>query len=280
MKKNIVILFFILFVACNTSNPTFDIRNLNGNEITVLGHRGMSKNHKYPGNTFESICTALNLGANGAEIDVQVTKDSVLVIYHNKNLSSLTNCEGRVIDFNWSELDGCIYTSEDGSSYSVIAVDDLFSRISEVQRYYFSFDFKLNYGSEDSSAYLMKFVHAVKNVIEDHNMHNKIMIETGNQKLHQQLKADGVQVLQFITGTSAVDGIRIARELDLYGIGIGSAITRKDIKLAHSNGLRVMTWTPKTKWANVKTIRKNPDFIQTAKLDHMLQILSTTRSVD
>ena len=280
MIKIAPIFFFVILIACCTSDLTFDIQNLNGNEIGILGHRGMGKNHKYPGNTFESIYTALNIGANGSEMDVQITKDSVLVIYHNKDLSSLTDCEGSVNDFKWSELDGCIYTTQNGSCYPIITVDELFSKIPEVQNYYFSFDLKLNYGDEDTSAYLQKFVYAVNRVIDDHNMHNKVMIETGNRQLHRQLKADGVQVMQFITGASIADGIRIALELDLYGIGIGSSITRKDIVMAHSNGLRVMTWIPKSKWANVKVVRKNPDFIQTAKLDHMVQLLSKSRPVD
>ena len=280
MENILLILFSILLVACNVSNPTFDIQNLNRNEITVLGHRGMGKTHKYPGNTFEAIYTALNLGADGSEIDIQVTKDSVLVAYHNNDLSSLTNCKGKVIDFNWSELDSCVYTSEDGSSYSVITVNNLFRRIPDVQNYYFSFDCKLIYGNKDTSAYLQSLVYAINKVIDDYEMYYNVMIETGNQKLHQKLKADGVQVLQFITGTDIADGIRIARELDLYGIGIGSSITRKEVKLAHSNGLRVMTWIPQTKRANVKVVRKNPDFIQTAKLDHMVHILGKSRSID
>ena len=280
MKKIRLILFLVLLVACNTSNPSFEIQNLNANEIDVMGHRGMGKNHKYPGNTYKSIITALDLGANGSEIDVQVTKDSVLVIYHNKDLRSLTDCEGRIIDFCWSELNDCGYIGKDGSYYPIITVDNLFSKIPQVQRYYFSFDCKLNYGDKDTSAYLQSFVYAIKKVVDDHKMHNKVMIETNNRKLHQQLMIDDIRVLQFITGISVAEGIRIARELDLYGIGIGSSITRKDIELVHSSGLRVMTWTPKSKWANVKAVRKNPDFIQTAKLDHMVQILGKSRSVD
>lgn len=279
-KKYLPILILILFIVCSTSNLNFDIRNLNGNEITVLGHRGMSTNYKYPGNTYESISKALKIGANGVEMDVQVTKDSILVIYHNKDLNSLTDCHGRVNELNWSELKDCIYTTNDGSRYSVITVDDLFKRIPEVQSYYFSFDLKLNYGDQDTSAYLMKFVYAVKRVIEDHNMHNKVMIETGNQELHRKLNANSVQVLQFITGFDIVNGIRVAKELDLYGIGIGSSISRKDVELAHKNGLRVMTWNPKSKWANMKAIRKNPDFIQTAKLEHMLHVLGKSRPIN
>lgn len=279
-KVILLILSSILLFTCNTNNPTFDIQNLNGNDITVLGHRGMSTNYKYPGNTFESISTALNLGADGSEIDVQITKDSVLVIYHNKNLSSLTNFEGRVIDFNWSELESCKYTPKDGYIYPVITVDSLFSRIPEVQNYYFSFDLKLNYGNEDTIAYLKKFVYAINNIVEDYHMQNKILIETGNLQLNMQLKSDSVQVLQFITGSDINEGIHIANELDLYGIGIGSAITRKDIKLAHNYGLRVMTWTPKSKWDNIKAVRKNPDFIQTAKLEHMVDILKNPNNTN
>ena len=280
MKKYLFILFLILLVACNTSNPTFDIQNLNENKITVLGHRGMGKNHKYPGNTFESIYTALNFEADGSEIDVQVTKDSVLVIYHNKDLSSLTNFEGKIIDYNWTELNGCIYKSDDDSSYSITTVDELFKKIPNVQNYYFSFDLKLNYGDEDTSAYLAKFVYAINKVVDDYKMYNKILIETGNRQLHRQLNSEDVQLLQFITGSDIGDGIQIAKKLDLYGIGIGSSITRKDIELAHSNGLRVMTWIPKSKWDNIKAIRKNPDFIQTAKLEHMVQILGESNSID
>jgi len=281
-KLNLIIpiLFSIILIACNASNPTFDIQNLNGNEITILGHRGMGKNHIFPGNTFESINTALNLGANGSEMDIQVTKDSILVIYHNKDLYSLTNFEGKVIDYNWTELNGCIYKSDEGSSYSVITVDELFRRIPNIQNFYFSFDLKLNYGSEDSSAYLMKYIYGIKKVVEEHKMFNKILIETGNLQIHHLLKADSVQVLQFITGTDTDDRIQIAKELDLYGIGIGSSITRKDIELAHNYDLRVMTWTPKSKWANVNAVRKNPDFIQTAKLKHMVQILRHSKSRD
>ena len=279
MKKYLFILFLFLLFACNTSNPTFEIKNLN-NKISVLGHRGMGKNYKYPGNSFESIYTALNLGADGSEIDVQVTKDSVLVIYHNKDLSSLTDFKGKVINYNWAELNGCIYKSDDGSSYSVITVDDLFGRIPEVQNHYFSFDLKLNYGDEDTTSYLVKFVCAINKLVDDHKMYNKVLIETGNRQLHQILKSDSTQVLQFITGTDIDDGIQIAKELGLYGIGIGSSITRKEVELAHSNGLRVMTWIPKSKRGNIKAVHKNPDFIQTAKLEHMVQILDNPEPID
>lgn len=273
MKIILFILFSFLLVICNTNYKNFDIQNLNGNKITVIGHRGMGTNHKFPGNTLESIYTALNLGADGVEIDVQLTKDSVLVIYHNKDLSSSTNFEGRIIDFNWSDLENCKDITKDGSSYPIINIDSLFNWIPNIHKYHFSFDLKLNYGDIDTAKYLQSFAYAIDKVVEDYNMHHRVLVETGNLQLHQLLKTDRVQVLQFITGRNMMEGIRIAKDLDLYGVGIGSSITRKEVELAHSNNLRVMTWIPKSKWGNIKAVRKNPDFLQTDKLEHLIQIL-------
>ncbi|MBA7548490.1 hypothetical protein ES705_40950 [subsurface metagenome] len=86
-----------------------------------------------------------------------------------------------------------------------------------------------------------------------------------------------MQALSFVTGKDITEALRIAEELDLYGIGIGSSVTRKDIELAHDRGFRVMTWIPKTKWANVRAVKKNPDFIQTDKLIHMLKMFGKYR---
>lgn len=238
----------------------------------------MGKKYKYPGNSFESIETVLNIGADGSEIDVQITKDSVLVIFHDKELSKKTNCQGMVRDYHWTEIDSCTYHSSISESIYMITVDNLFSRIPNIQDYYFSFDCKF-YPKDDETLidYYRQFVYAIKHVIDNYNMHNKVLIEAGSTQFLQILKQNEVQALQFITGKGIADAIFIAEELNLYGIGIGSAITRKDIELAHEKGFRVMTWIPKTKRANVKAIRKNPDFIQTAKPIHMLKILRKNR---
>ena len=55
--------------------------------------------HSYPINTFESIMHCINVGSDGTEIDVQITKDGVLVAYHDKELSNKTNKCGLVNDF-------------------------------------------------------------------------------------------------------------------------------------------------------------------------------------
>jgi glycerophosphoryl diester phosphodiesterase len=232
----------------------------------------MGKGYEYPANSFESIEAVLNIGADGTEIDVQITKDSVLVIFHNRELSKKTNCQGVLRDYTWAEIRNCAYNSPLSRSIYVISVDDLFARIPDIRNYYFSFDCKFSLENESRTAYFRQFVHAVKQVIEKHGMHNRILIEAGNTQFHRMLEESEVQAFRFITGAEFDEALRIAEELGLYGIGIGSRITRREIKLAHEKGFRVMTWTPKTPQSNIKAIRKNPDFIQTDVPAHMLKM--------
>ncbi len=279
MKITILFSIFLslLLISCNKDIHDFEISNLNDDKIVILGHRGMSKKHKYPGNSFESIETAIKLGADGSEIDVQITKDSVLVIFHDKNMDSKTNFHGMIRDYDWAEIDSCTYQSTISEQIYVITVEDLFSRIPNIQDYYFSFDCKFYPKDETLETYLRQFAYAIEQVIEKYSMHNQVIVESGIIQFHKLLKQNDVKVLQFIVCSEITDGIRIAEELDLYGIGKGSAVTKRDIELAHEKGFRVMTWVPKTKWGNVKAIRKNPDFIQTAKLIHLLSIFGKYR---
>ncbi|MCH7497421.1 MAG: hypothetical protein IH971_06190 [Candidatus Marinimicrobia bacterium] len=267
-----LLLSSLFILGCNTG-PPFDIQNLNGNRIGVMGHRGKVKGSIYPGNSFESIEQVLKMGADGSEIDVQITRDSVLVMYHDEDLSTKTNFTGVLRDYDWAELDSCTYRSTASVNIYVVSVDDLFSRLADVQNYYFSFDTKFYPGAESRMPYYRQFVYAIQQVIEKHNMHNRVFIEAGNIQFLQMLQQNRVQVLRFVTGSKFKDALRIAEELGLYGIGIGSKITRNEIRMAHDKGFRVMTWTPKTPRDNIKAINKNPDFVQTDQPVHMLRVL-------
>lgn len=267
-----LILSSLLFLSCNNGRAPYEVQNLNGNKISILGHRGMGANYKYPGNSFESIETALNLGVDGSEIDVQITKDSVLVIFHDKYLNKKTPFQGTIRDYDWAELERCTYRSRYPENIYIITVDSLFTRLPSVQDYTFSFDCRIYPRAESMSAYLRQYVYAIERVVEKHHMENRVLIESGNLQLHQLLKINEVPVHQFVTGRGIMKGIPIAEDLGLYGIGVGSSVTREEVALAHEKGFRVMTWTPKTRWANERAVKKNPDFIQTDQLIHMLKL--------
>ncbi len=65
------------------------------NRPLIFAHRGASK--VAPENTLPAFGRALELGAEGVELDVRYTKDGHLVLMHNPDLGETTNGEGSVI---------------------------------------------------------------------------------------------------------------------------------------------------------------------------------------
>lgn len=59
----------------------------------------------YPIDTWESIEPVLRIGADGTEMDVQMTRDSVLEAYHNSYLSESNACNGTINDNLWADIE-------------------------------------------------------------------------------------------------------------------------------------------------------------------------------
>lgn len=68
----------------------------------VAAHRGDWRNA--PENSIQSLENAINIGAHIYELDVQLSKDSVLYLMHDKTIDRTTNKKGKVSDYTWSEL--------------------------------------------------------------------------------------------------------------------------------------------------------------------------------
>jgi glycerophosphoryl diester phosphodiesterase len=68
----------------------------------VFAHRGAKM--VTPENTLPAFEEAIALGAHGVELDVQCSKDGVLVVMHNFTVDHTTNGKGNVSDLTASEL--------------------------------------------------------------------------------------------------------------------------------------------------------------------------------
>lgn len=93
-------LFFFLFVFISCSDNDND--NNTKEAPLIVAHRGGKMD--FPENTLLAFEKALEKGANAVEMDIQVTKDSVPVLYHPNNLSTWTEGEGIVADFTLADL--------------------------------------------------------------------------------------------------------------------------------------------------------------------------------
>jgi len=68
----------------------------------IFAHRGASA--YAPENTMEAFELAAEMGADGIEFDVQVSKDGKLIIHHDRKLGRTEEASGLVSDWNFSDL--------------------------------------------------------------------------------------------------------------------------------------------------------------------------------
>lgn len=69
---------------------------------TIVGHRGVAGH--YPENTQVSVQAAIDMGLQWIEVDVQPTKDNILVIFHDHKINRCSNGQGRVDELTYEQL--------------------------------------------------------------------------------------------------------------------------------------------------------------------------------
>lgn len=79
-----------------------EIRNPKSKNVLVVCHRGDWRN--FPENSIPSIESVIEMGADVVELDIQLTKDSVLVLMHDGTIDRCTTGKGRVADLTYEEL--------------------------------------------------------------------------------------------------------------------------------------------------------------------------------
>ena len=79
-----------------------EINNPKSNYVVVISHRGDWRN--YPENSIPAIESIIRMGVDMMELDVKMTKDSVLVLMHDKTIDRMTNGKGKVSDITYDSL--------------------------------------------------------------------------------------------------------------------------------------------------------------------------------
>ncbi|MFT6868314.1 MAG: glycerophosphoryl diester phosphodiesterase [Cyclobacteriaceae bacterium] len=114
MKYRIVFLVLVCCVRCsppaieeyNGKSRVETIRNLlldhNADKTIVVSHRGDWRNA--PENSIQAIRNCIEMGVDIVEVDVQMTKDSILVLMHDLTLDRTTTGKGYVSDYTLDSL--------------------------------------------------------------------------------------------------------------------------------------------------------------------------------
>lgn len=113
MKRIFFVLLAVVLAACTSQTEQTKYANRAekilaemhdpaSDYVIVISHRGDWRN--YPENSIPAIESVIRMGVDILEIDLKMTKDSVLVLSHDKTIDRMLNGKGLVSDFTLDSL--------------------------------------------------------------------------------------------------------------------------------------------------------------------------------
>ena len=147
----------------------------------VIAHRGFS--HVAPENTVPAFEAAVELGADGIECDVQLTRDARLVMHHNYFVDGTTSARGRVCDFTLDELRAMDFGSHKGPEFAGTRIAT-FDECLEACRPLAVVNVELKAPRDREAPYVRMVVDAVR----DHGMVGQVLVSAFDHALLREVK--------------------------------------------------------------------------------------------
>ena len=105
MMKRIILLIIcgmLVVVTSTKAQHNFSLTNFPEDKVMIVAHRGNWR--EAPENSLWAIKKAIEAGAHMAEIDLALTKDSVLILMHDRTIDRTTTGKGAPSDFTLEEI--------------------------------------------------------------------------------------------------------------------------------------------------------------------------------
>ncbi len=243
----------LLFSAC-TIDP---------GDTKIIAHAGTGDGLDHPKNSREALLSALEIGADGIELDVQLTRDSVLVIYHDQDLNSLTACNGIINSMSWIELQECP-PQIDGRTFRIERVDSLLLTAAKLHPdAIFMLDCKL-FAHAEWWPYLEAFTDALVQLDRHRSLKGRLMIECMVDDFLLLLQRKNDQIALFIYGKDPEHLMHRAITSRYTGITIHDReIDAGEVRKAKGLGLQVALLGVGNSFDHWWALRKRPDLLQT-----------------
>ena len=204
--------------------------------ILNIGHRG-AMGHE-PENTLASIKKAIDLGADGFEIDVFKCLSGEIVLFHDKYLDKLTDGEGLIEKKSLTDL----------KKLSVLGTENKIPTLEEVlniinKQIFLNIELKGKNTAKASLELVEKFINQKK--ISSQNILFSSFDWNELEKL-RELNSD--VKIALITENDPLLAIETAKKLKAFAINPNyKDLNKKNIKIIHNNDFKIYTWTVNNK---------------------------------
>ena len=263
-NKIFSILKTIIIVLVIGSSCLFTYSILNGKynlnieyvrTMEVTAHRGASV--MYPENTMSAFVGAKKLNSDWIELDVQQTKDKMLVVMHDSNLKRTTGVNKNTWDVTYDE----IRKLDAGSFFSSEFKDEKIPSLEEVIEFAKNNNIKLNIELKPTG-HEVDFEKSVVELVNKYDFASNCVVTSQAYEVLENVKKYDKNIKTVYVMSLAYGDITSLKDADSFSIE-ASSVTKTLVNKVHNSGKELYAWTVNTKESITDMINMNVDNIIT-----------------
>ena len=206
---------------------------------TVWAHRGSSM--QFPENTLPAFQNAIDLDADGIELDVQLTSDGHVVVCHDETVDRTTDGHGPIVSMALDQVRSLNAAANTDHPPAQVPLRD------EALDLLVPTTLGLNIELKNSVERYPSLIEAVARAIDTHHMADRIVISSFNHRCMAEVAERTHNRVEraILYADDIVDPWDYARHLDVQAVHPGAHLLtdRDDVPTFHDAGLTVRTWT-------------------------------------
>lgn len=288
--KKIAIIFLCLLITNFPMTETPKGPKKLSKDFMIIGHRGAPV--YAPEHTIPSYELALNMGADYIEIDLQMTRDQVLVAMHDSTVDRTTNGHGKVHSFtikelqklnagSWFNKEYPKYANRSFQSLRVPSLNEIFNHFGRRANYYI--EIKHSSQSEKMEKQLISLLRKHKLI---NNGQSNVIIESFSseslKRIHRiEPSIPLIQLLSYHKKGKVTN--KELSKIHQYASGIGPNYLMIDaqlIKNAHKNGLVIHPFTINDRDKMLELLKLGIDGAFTDIPDEYKNIVNNNKAAD
>ncbi|GAB2468952.1 hypothetical protein GCM10011375_29550 [Hymenobacter qilianensis] len=264
------------------------LTNRHAGHIQVIGHAGsgfftpLNPFNPLPPSSLAGVEKALSQGADGVEIDVQLSQDSIPMLYHDPTLNSMTTDSGCVSQQPAAALVKLPYRGGWGydlfHNERLITLETLLARVARYPQYpYLHLDLHERDGCGGEYSRSPALARALAALIRRYQVPpDRLLILTTYQPTLRQLRQALPQVplgLEITQGEDLVAGLAAAKGIGVQAIVIPKALaTPAQVAQVQAAGFDAVLFGGRSAGSIRRLVAAHPDAIE---VDNVPQLLRT-----
>lgn len=240
----------------------------------VTAHRGFS--HIAPENTMPAFEAAVSSGADFIELDVQLTSDDQMVVFHDDRIERTTNGKGLLKNYTYEQLQqlsaGAWFKKSD--EFTDVKIPLLTEVLDEVGG-----DIMLNIEIKRSGNPKKTAEHLV-GIIEEYGLVKSVYVTSFSYPALKKVKQLNPKIKTgFIANVSTATSYAQLPYIDALSMNY-LFVNQSVVNSAHHNGKRIFVWTVDRQSEMQKMIALGVDNIITNRPDKALEIVDSKKVGD